>query len=168
MADVAKEAGVVRQTLYAFVKNREQLTELALLAWCEDLKAELEDALADGPSDLDDALVEFLARAVEIARADEEFVALAGALGPQRTDELLAGPTAVQAIVAESLGPLLERARKERRLRAGVDVAGASRWLQGVLTFMTMHEDLDQVELREELRLFALPSILTTSRHNLS
>jgi AcrR family transcriptional regulator len=104
MADVAREAGVVRQTLYDFVSGREQLIELALLDWCEDLKARPEQSVADAPADLEDALVEFLARAVE------EFAALAKELGPQRTDELLAGPTAVQAIVAESLRPLLERA----------------------------------------------------------
>ena len=161
MADVAAEAQLARQTLYDFVAGREELIELALVDCCREMQERLDAALADGPWDLRERFVEVLARAVEIAGADEEFGALAAELPPERVDRVIGGATAVQALLAKSLDPVLEQAAQAGQLRPGVVVAEASRWLLGVISFALLRENLDADGLRREFRTYALPAVFT-------
>ncbi|TDO10167.1 TetR family transcriptional regulator [Mycobacterium sp. BK086] len=161
MADVAKEADLARQTLYDFVSGRDQLIELALVACCGELQQRLDAALADGPTDLRDRFVEALARAVEIASTDEEFGALAAALPSETVDRIIGGATAVQALLAKSLRPVLEEAAAAGQLRAGVKTDEASQWLLGVISFALLRENHDDAALRKEFRTYAVPSVFT-------
>lgn len=159
MVDVAKEARLARQTLYDFVTGRDHLIGLALVDCCRELQQRLESALADGPADLRERFVEALARAVEIASTDEEFGALADALPPETVDRIIGGATAVQALLAKSLRPVLEEAAAAGQLRAGVAVDEASQWLLGVISFALLRENLNAGALRKELRTYAVPSV---------
>jgi AcrR family transcriptional regulator len=159
MVDIAKEARLARQTLYDFVTGRDQLIELALVDCCGELQQRLDAALADGPADLRERFVEVLARAVEIASTDEEFGALADALPPETVDRIIGGATAVQALLAKSLRPVLEQAADAGQLRDGVAVDEASRWLLGVISFALLRENLNADALRRELRTYAVPSV---------
>ncbi|WP_067683636.1 TetR/AcrR family transcriptional regulator [Nocardia miyunensis] len=159
MADIAKEAQLARQTLYDFVTGRDQLIELALVACCGELQQRLDAALADGPADPRERFVETLARAVEIASADEEFGALSDALPPETVDRIIGGATAVQALLAKSLRPILEQAADAGQLRKGVVVDEATPWLLGVISFALLRETLDARALRKELHTYAVPSI---------
>ncbi|MBB3600626.1 AcrR family transcriptional regulator [Mycolicibacterium sp. BK556] len=161
MADVAKEADLARQTLYDFVSGRDQLIELALVACCGELQQRLDAALADGPTDLRDRFVEALALAVEIASTDEEFGALAAALPSETVDRIIGGATAVQALLAKSLRPVLEEADAAGQLRAGVKTDEASQWLLGVISFALLRENHDDAALRKEFRTYAVPSVFT-------
>lgn len=158
MADIAAEANVARQTLYDFVSGREGLIELALVECCRELQARLEAELVDGPEDLRELFIEVLARAVEIARADEEFGALAAALPAERVDRIIGATTAVQSLLGKSLEPVLQRAQDAGQLRPDVVVADASQWFLGVISFALLRENLDAEGLRRELRTYALPS----------
>jgi AcrR family transcriptional regulator len=159
MADIAQEAQLARQTLYDFVTGRDQLIELALVACCGELQQRLEAALADGPTDLRERFVEVLARAVEIAATDEEFGALADALPAETVDRIIGGATAVAALLAKSLRPVLEQAASAGQLRPGVVVDEAGQWLLGVISFALLRENLDPAALRKEFRTYAVPSV---------
>lgn len=159
MADVAKEAQLARQTLYDFVAGRDELIELALVACCGELQQRLDAALADGPTELRERFVEVLARAVEIARSDEEFGALADALPAETVDRIIGGASAVQALLAKSLRPVLEQAASAGKLRRGVVVDEASQWLLGVISFALLRENLDAASLRKEFHTYAVPSV---------
>ena len=157
MTDVARAAGVVRQTVYNTVSGREQLVELAMIQCCEDLQQQI-DALELDPDDVSAALVEFLARAVEITGNDPELSRLSAALTPDQVQAVFGGSYPVQALITQSLHPLLERGVVHGLLRDGVSVDEAARWLQGVLT-LSLRDAHDPVALRRELRTFALPSV---------
>ena len=159
MADIAKEAQLARQTLYDFVASRDKLIELALVSCCGELQQRLDAALADGPADLRERFVEVLARAVEIASADEEFGALAEALPAETVDRIIGGASAVQALLAKSLRPVLEDAGRAGLLRPGVVVDEASQWLLGVISFALLRENLDPESLRREFHTYAAPSV---------
>ncbi|WAJ43294.1 helix-turn-helix domain containing protein [Mycobacterium sp. Aquia_216] len=163
MADIAKEAQLARQTLYDFVTGRDELIGLALVACCGELQQRLDAALADGPSDLRERFVEVLARAVEIASSDEEFGALADALPRETVDRIIGGASAVQALLAKSLRPVLEQAASAGQLRQGVVVDEASQWLLGVISFALLRENHDAVALRNEFQTYAVPSVFADS-----
>lgn len=166
MTDVAKAAGVVRQTVYNTVTGRDHLIELAIVQCCEELKERLDAAATDDPDDLDEALVAFLFRAVEMTAAHGELADLMAALPPDRVREIFGQSHPVEELIRSSLGPLLERALADRRLRPGVGVDEASRWLQGVLTYSLLQEAGDPETLRRRLRTFALPSVLVPAEEN--
>jgi len=159
MTDVARSAGVVRQTLYYTVSSRDQLLELAIVQCCEELQEQIDSWHLENEPDLDEALVEFLARAIELAGSNQEMTALSAALPADRVEAVIGKSHPVGALIHASLSPILERARSDGRLRAGVTIEEASRWLQGVLTFALLHDDPTPDALRSELRKFALPSV---------
>ncbi|TPG32451.1 TetR/AcrR family transcriptional regulator [Mycolicibacterium hodleri] len=166
MTDVARSAGVVRQTLYYTVSSRDQLVELAIVQCCEELQDRI-DAWTIGPDDeLDDALVEFLARAVEITGSDQELAALSASLPADRVKAVLGESHPVETLIRSSLRPILERAQASGRLRPNVTIEEASRWLQGVLTFSLFRDDPNPEALRDELRRFALPSVFADELPN--
>ncbi|BBY80168.1 TetR/AcrR family transcriptional regulator [Mycolicibacterium pulveris] len=164
MTDVARAAGVVRQTLYYTVSGRDELIELAIVQCCEELQQEIDSWEFDPDGDLDEILVEFLARAVEITGGDEELAALTASLPPERVRAVLGESHPVEALIRSSLRPILRRAQAEGRLRPGVTIEEASRWLQGVLTFALLGDAPSPKALRDELRKFALPSVFTDEK----
>lgn len=161
MADVAKAAGVVRQTVYNTVSGRDELVELAILQCCEELKVELLAAAEDDPKDLDEALLAFLVRAVSMTSAHTELNELTAALPAERVEEIFGHSHPIEDLIRDTARPLLERAQAAGRLRPGATVDQTTRWLQGVLTFALLHEASDPEALRRQLRTFALPSVLS-------
>lgn len=161
VADVAEEAGIVRQTVYNTVSGRAGLVELAIVQVCEELKIEL-DAQIGELGDVDDALVQFLARAIELMGAHAELNELMGALTEARLEELFGHSHPIEVLIRDALRPILDEAERVRRLRSEITVDEATRWLQGVLTFALLHDAPDGESLRRDIRVFALPSVLTS------
>lgn len=161
MTDVARSAGVVRQTLYYTVSSRDQLIELAMVQCCEELQEQIDSWNLAEEENLDEALVEFLARAVEVTRGDDELSALSASLPADRAQAVFGESHPVETLIRSSLRPLLVRAEASGRLRPGVTIEEASRWLQGVLTFALLRDDPRPEALRAELRKFAVPSVLS-------
>jgi len=162
MSDVARSAGVVRQTLYYTVSSRDQLLELAMVQCCEELQEQIDSWNLGELEDLDEALVEFLARAVEITHGDEELAALSASLPADRAKAVFGESHPIETLIRDSLHPILARAESTGRLRPGVTIEEASRWLQGVLTFALLRDDPKPQALRDALRKFALPSVLSS------
>jgi len=160
MTDVARAAGVVRQTVYNTVSGRDHLIELAIVQCCEELQEVLDAAALGDPDDLEEALLAYLCRAVEVTAAHGELASLMGALPAERVREIFGHSHPVEELIRSSLRPLLERAEAEGRLRDGTTIEETTRWLQGVLTYALLQEADDPAALRRALRLFALPSVL--------
>lgn len=159
MADIATEAQLARQTLYDFVTGREEVIALALVECCREMQQRLDADLAAGPQDLRQRFIEVLARAVEIAREDEEFASLAEALPAEQVDRIIGAATSVQSLLGKSLKPVLLLAEEAGELRPEIVVDEANQWLLGVISFALLRERLTGDALRRELRIFALPSI---------
>ncbi|WP_182481142.1 TetR/AcrR family transcriptional regulator [Nocardioides immobilis] len=159
MTDVARAAGVVRQTVYNTVSGRDHLIELAIIQCCEELQERLDAAARKDPDDVDEAMLAFLVRAVEATAAHAELSELMAALPPERVREVFGHSHPMEELIRSSLRPILERAERAGRLRPGATVDHTIRWLQGVLTFALLHEASDSEALRRQLRTFALPSV---------
>ncbi|WP_182379346.1 TetR/AcrR family transcriptional regulator [Nocardioides sp. WS12] len=166
MADVAKAAGVVRQTVYNTVSSRDELVELAIVQCCEELKEHLTTAGAGDPDDVDEALLAFLMRAVDTASTHTELNELNAALPADRVKELFGHSHPIEELIRETARPVLERAKSAGRLRGDTTVDEAGRWIQGVLTFALLHDAARGGQLEHVLRTFALPSVLTDVAHD--
>ena len=159
MSDVARAAGIVRQTLYYTVSSRDQLLELAVVQCCEELQEQIDSWNLGEESDLDEALVEFLARSVELTAGDQELAALSASLPAGRARDVFGQSHPIETLIRSSLRPILLRAQSAGRLRPQVTIEEAGRWLQGILTFALLRDDPAPATLRDELRKFALPSV---------
>jgi len=159
MAAIAHEAGMVRQTVYAFVSSRDELLEAVLAQRLLELaQVVLDDVSVEG--DLADALVECLARITEIVREDPEFVDVSEALGTAEAFRFMTGPSAAQDAALKAMAPFYERARQAKALRAGITLELMAAWTRSVCAPLTARVDLGPTELRSWLRAFALPPLL--------
>src|SRR5882762_436713 len=91
IAAIAQEAGMVRQTVYAFVSSREELIELAFAARMRELIPLITERLDPDVPELTDAIVECFAVMAEVASADTEFNEYSDALGLERALQFLTG-----------------------------------------------------------------------------
>jgi AcrR family transcriptional regulator len=161
MDDVAKAARMPRPYLYEYVTGRAELVELALL----ERAREFADTLAAGvdlaTDDVAGALLEALMASIQLARVDVEFAYLAEAISRVRLNLLLTGRRSpVHVAVRGVFDGLFERARERGVLRVDVSEEAMVEWLQGVMTWLTPRVDLEDEELRELLRGFAVPAVL--------
>jgi len=166
MEDVAERAGMSRQHLYRLVASRTELLELALVARSDEIVAELDKATPSDPSDVAEALVDYLDRVIKLGRNDPEFIALADAVPRIRVNALLAGADSpVHAMASRSLAPLLTSARAKGLLRPDVDDDSIVTWIQGVVTLLTPQDHLGPAAQEQLIRNFVLPSVLRVDVH---
>jgi len=159
MAAVAHEAGMVRQTVYAFVSSRDELLELVLAERLRELADVVtEDVSVEG--DLADALVECFARITEIVRQDREFIDVSEALGTAEAFRFMTGPSAAQDAALKAIAPFYERGRETKALRDGITLDDMAAWARTICAPLTARVDLGPSELRSWLRAFALPPLL--------
>jgi AcrR family transcriptional regulator len=161
MAAVAQAAGMVRQTVYAFVSSREELIELALAARLPELTPAIVERTGTDHATVEDAFVDVFVTMAAVVREDPEFVEYAEALGLARALRFLTGDTAAQDVVMEIVRPQYERAATEGVLRPGISLPDVAFWARTVLAPPALRADVDDAELRRVLRKFALPALLT-------
>jgi AcrR family transcriptional regulator len=160
MAAVAAEAGMVRQTLYAFVSGRRELIELALIERSKELMELTQARAAKKRHDMPEALVEFMALMVELTRDDVEFGDLAGALSRNDAFPFLTGPSPLRAVVLDGLRPYFAAAQQNGLLRTDRTLEDLAGWVQTVLGPLAARSDLNSDELRDLLREYVLPGLL--------
>lgn len=162
MGEIAERAGMARQTLYDFVANKTEIVDLALADRVSELAIAVRAEESAAPAgDLPERLVEVLARAVEVSRDDPEFVSLAGGLDERHAFQYIAGPSRLTELLTEIAGDLVEAGRAHGIVRGDVTSRAIIAWLQGMLASLVARDDLSAAELRETLRAFALPAVLT-------
>jgi len=159
MADVAKSAGVSRQTLYNTIPGRDDLIEAVVVLRIEELSGELREVLEGQPTFVD-AIVETSLASIAMARKDPELTNLVETATSIRLFEIIAGPfPTVHESVVRLFQPLFERARRAGELRADVSDDELVDWIRTVYLSLILRTDLEGDGLRRVVRKFLLPSL---------
>jgi AcrR family transcriptional regulator len=159
LEDVSAAVGISRQYLYRFVSGRDGLIELALLARCRELGAQLEARAHLDADDVTAAVADQVVAGAMIAH-DSEFGLLAAAMPRDRLNALLTGADSpLHAINTRVFGPLFARAIGAGLLRTDVSMDAMVTWLQGVMTMLAGRSDIDEVSIREVVDTFVVPSL---------
>lgn len=159
MTDVAKAAGVSRQTLYNTIAGRQELIEAVVVLRIEEMSDELRGILEKQPTFVD-AIVETSLASVELARKDPELTNLVETATTIRLFEIIAGPLpAIHESVARLFRPLFETARRSGELRADVSDDELVDWLRTVYLSLILRADLDADAIRRVVRIFLVPSV---------
>jgi len=159
MTDVAKAAGVSRQTLYNTITGRQELIEAVVVLRIEEMSDELR-AVLDGQPTFVDAIVETSLASVELARKDPELTNLVETATTIRLFEIIAGPfPAIHEAVARLFRPLFEKARTAGELRSDVSDDELVDWIRTVYLSLILRSDLDADALRRVSRTFLVPSM---------
>jgi AcrR family transcriptional regulator len=162
MEDIAARAGIPRQYVYRYVAGKEDLVALALLERCREFSDQILELTSAASGDSSETLVDAVIACVVAGRQDTEFAALAETLPRARLGALLTGSgSPMHTYVKRCLQPILDAARADGRLRADVTEDEMIDWLQGIMTWLTPRDDLDETAMQTMLRAFALPAILT-------
>jgi AcrR family transcriptional regulator len=159
LEDVSAAVGISRQYLYRFVSGRDKLIELALLARCRELGAQLEARAHLDADDVTAAIVDQVVAGALIAH-DVEFGLLAAAMPRDRLNMLLTSAASpLHRINTRVFGPLFARAIGAGLLRTDVSVDAMVTWLQGVMTMLAGRSDLDEVSMHLVVDTFVVPSL---------
>jgi AcrR family transcriptional regulator len=161
LEDVSAAVGISRQYLYRFVSGRDGLIELALLARCRELGAQLEARAHLDADDVTAAVADQVVAGAMIAH-DDEFVLLAEAMPRDRLNALLTGADSpLHRINMRVYGPLFARAIGAGLLRTDVSVDAMVTWLQGVMTMLAGRSDLDEGSMHDVVDTFVVPSLFS-------
>jgi AcrR family transcriptional regulator len=159
LEDVSAAVGISRQYLYRFVSGRDKLIELALLARCRELGAQLAARANLDTDDVTAAVVDQVVAGAMIAH-DSEFGLLAAAMPRDRVNALLtSADSPLHRINTRVFGPLFARAISAGLLRTDVSVDAMVTWLQGVMTMLAGRSDLDEVSMHDVVDTFVVPSL---------
>ncbi|MCA1843215.1 MAG: TetR/AcrR family transcriptional regulator [Actinobacteria bacterium] len=159
MNDVAKTAGISRQTLYNTIPGRQELIEAVVVLRIEEMSEELRKVL-EAQTTFVDAVVETSLASVELARMDPELTNLMETATTIRLFEIIAGPfPAIHASVAALFRPLFAQARRSGELRADVSDDELVDWIRTVYLSLILRADLDADALRRVVRTFLVPSM---------
>jgi len=163
MDHIARRADLSRAYLYRFVSGRDELVELAILARLNELGIELADQADQHNGNLADALLDRITAGLRSGRDDPEFRNLAEGMHRTRLNWILtATDSPVHRITARMFGDLYTRAGAEGALIDGIEAEVLYDWLQGVMALFASRDDLDDTQIRNQLRTFVLPSIIRT------
>ena len=159
MADVAKESGLSRQTVYRFFGTRSEL-----LAHISEQRmaaiAEKEAPFFKEFATVEEGIVEGSLIAIRLGRTDKLFQEIVNQAGEHAFDQFLfRGSDFVQNLMLRLWGPLLDRAREEGRLRPGVTNDDAVGWIRNVHAVLNMRDE-DEATERKMLETFVVPSLL--------
>ncbi len=117
MSDIARAVGMPRQTLYGFVSSRDDLVDAVLVRRIEEIAEELKP-LGTGLDAFDEAFIETSVAAVERARDDPELMNILATGPADRVQDVVTGDyPEIHAIVANLLGPILDRGEEAGLLR---------------------------------------------------
>ena len=160
LADVAKELGVARQTIYYVFDSRPALLEYVADLRIARLGEELQPVFA-GFDSLEDALVEGSLRSIEASQADE----LLSELFVNREDHsfaqfLLHGSNAIHRIMSGLLAPLIAKARADGRVHDGLTDDAIVEWVRNVHALAALRADYSREQRRKMLTDFLVRSIL--------
>jgi AcrR family transcriptional regulator len=161
MDDVARAAGLSRQSVYRYVSGREELVELALAMRTREFADELRPSGPVPADGLREAFVELIVASVRIGRDDPEFLSLMEALPQSRLGPLTTSQRSpIHDAVWHAFAPLLEAGRAADLLRPDASDHDLVEWLQAVISFFAPRTDLDDTAQRRRIRLFVLPALL--------
>src|SRR5262249_59782334 len=110
MSDIAKGAGMVRQTLYDWVSSRDELVDMAMAQRTREMGEIIRRRRVDRQLSVGEQIVDVLAAMVELAGNDSEFALLAQAMPERHAFAFMAGPSALTDVVESLLQPYFDPA----------------------------------------------------------
>ncbi|MBB3600572.1 AcrR family transcriptional regulator [Mycolicibacterium sp. BK556] len=164
MHDIAKEAGIGRTGVYRLGLTRPEITEAAIVGRLQELGEGIRPIAARDAS-FAELLVETSIATVDAARSDPELHHLLDTTTTVSLHRLITGhDSAMQAIVADVLGPMLRRGREQGELRPDVSDERVVEWLRGVYLMLMLREDLDAEAERAMVADFVLSSLVVNKK----
>ncbi|MCX2929945.1 TetR/AcrR family transcriptional regulator [Mycobacterium sp. CVI_P3] len=164
MHDIAKEAGIGRTGVYRLGLTRPQLTEAAIVGRLQELGEGIRP-IADRDAPFAELVIDTSIATVDAARSDPELHHLLDTTTTVSLHRLITGhDSAMQAIVADLLGPMLRRGREQGELRADVTDERVVEWLRGVYLMLMLREDLDADAERAMVADFVLSSLVANPK----
>lgn len=133
MGDVAKASGVRRQALYDHVGSREDLVRAVLAAKARRLQERTTEVI-DRHHTLPDKIVEGLLFVVEDSLAEPYMLGLVGEGAFARLSTIVGADELMPKLTGAIWRPVLEQARRDGVLAAGLDFDDVERWL----TYVTL------------------------------
>lgn len=162
MADVAKEAGVHRATLYRYFADREGLISAVFLRQSEPMIARASREL-ERSEDVAEGLVQTIVDAVAELRRSELVKGLLSAESSPMAAHLSLMSDEVAKVARTAAEPALMRAREEGRLRPSVAIDDAMAWsLRASFSLLYDQPVLSQTEQVRLLRTFLIPALFRT------
>lgn len=140
MADVAREAGIARGTLYRHFPSREALFDAHMLSSSDRFYRDVVEAM-EGKATLTEQLGEFSRMIIEYTHMGP-----ANQVANGENHSWLVGAHGVNALkrISRLLVPFVEKARFRGEVREDLDIADASQWLARILmSFTVFHISLD-------------------------
>jgi AcrR family transcriptional regulator len=160
MADVARAVRMPRQTLYDYISSRDDLLDAVLIRRIKEIAEDLEPLGAEADS-FDDALIETSVAAIERARNDPELMNIFTTGPSDRVQDVVTGSyPEIHDIVANLLGPILDRGEKAGMLRTDKTREEIVDWIRIVYLFLINQPTVVSARQRELVAGFLLPSIM--------
>ncbi len=159
MSDVALEAGVVRQTLYDWVRSRDHLVDLAMAQRARELGEVVRGRPVPADLALEDQVVEVLVAMVELSGGDPEFTLLAQAMPEEHAFAFMAGESELTEALGGVLAPYFESGRELGILRDALGVRAMTLWTQAVLASLRPRREQPIATTAAELRHFLVPAL---------
>lgn len=162
MIDVARTLGVTRQTVHRLFETRGALFQAVAEQRIEAAGVQLQKLFRDY-DDISSALVHGSIASLTVARADKVLDDIQQQADHSVDQYMFRGSPRVQQLMIALWGPLLDKARREGKLRDGLDNDRAVEWIRNVHAMLMMRVDYSDEMKAGMLRDFLLPAILKQS-----
>jgi AcrR family transcriptional regulator len=156
MDDIAKAAGVSRQTVYKNFATRLDLINAAIAERMSELADEIDQRFEN--DSLIDAFVRRVTDVVDAIGTDSELASLIGEDSPVTLHQALWQP-AVHDRGLREWQAFLRHARRQGLLRSDVTDADVYEWLQTVLTSLILRPDPDPEHRQTLIEVFLVDSL---------
>ena len=160
--DICNGAGVSRPIFYRFFKNKH---ELLLNIAIEEIQriASTSVKIQKKFEAIDDVVVEAILHYIIECQKSDVVSFLLSAENEELTLQVVESSSDVWRLQALGWQSLLERAKKEKRLRKNVDIPEIAKWISQIQTLLIIHSrsiGTSKNALRKQIKNFVLPSIL--------
>lgn len=158
MIDVARALGVTRQTVHRLFDTRAAVLEAVAEERIELAAKRLRRAFEEY-EDIEDALVRGSLQSLAVGRSDPVLDDIQQQADHSVDQYMFRGSPRVQELMVDLWGPVLNGARKQGKVRDGIDNDRAVEWIRNVHAMLTMRADYSEEKKAEMLRDFLIPAI---------
>lgn len=158
MADIGRELGMPRQSLYTYVSSRDELIDAVLIARISEIA---EEVIVPSGCSASVAFVEVSLDAIRRARSDPELMNMVATGPSERVQAVVTGPYAeVHEIVGKLLDPILVHAGEANGARTDKSRDEIIDWVRIAYLALITQLDIDPDRERGLVEGFLLPSII--------